>query len=375
MDRAEARQMIAATNHDLKTQTIDDVLDRLIRPDVERLPAPHYQSNDGTACLGLAVESMKRHMTAEGWELFQGLESAGCVLAGKNLTIDCQDVPMILDAMHHLRFSRGELGTVIVQDKREWEGLTAGGNGDPEERFLNVQAIRHRDDLFKLTVLKDAQSAPNYHRQSADEMGAHAWIVYYHPRIVAHLAPYVRQQHLVRTWHSLNKDVVPAFNADRQGTCLSGAISGAYPLRRRINHKSVEMGVKVLHHPGYHRKGCQTPEYLKQLSRFKVSICTSSMYGYALRKIVESVACGCTLVTDLPVDDVLLDIDDALVRVHPLIAMREMTKLLRRLESEWNADEREHFAGKAKDWYDFRAMGQRLAADIQTMREEMKPST
>ena len=45
--------------------------------------------------------------------------------------------------------------------------------------------------------------------------------------------------------------------------------------------------VNYLSHPGYGRSKCFTPEFLKILSIYKVAICTVSIYGYAVRKIVE----------------------------------------------------------------------------------------
>jgi hypothetical protein len=44
-------------------------------------------------------------------------------------------------------------------------------------------------------------------------------------------------------------------------------------------------------------------------------VATASSYHFALRKIIESVACGCTPVTNLPAYDVLPEIDPVLVRI------------------------------------------------------------
>src|SRR5690606_34111233 len=146
--------------------------------------------------LALGVESMRRHMTDEGWQLFAGLGRAGYLLCGHDLPINRTDVRELLD----------EYGpsVVVLQDKREWEGLTADRSRDPRMRFRRVNALMQRQDVFTLTVLKDAHARPEYHRESAREIGCHAWVVYYHPRIVAHLAPYVRERHLVRTYHTVD---------------------------------------------------------------------------------------------------------------------------------------------------------------------------
>jgi hypothetical protein len=95
---------------------------------------------------------------------------------------------------------------------------------------------------------------------------------------------------------------------------VSGAASNAYPLRQRVIRDALDLGVDVLRHPGYGNQGPRTPEYMRHLAGYKVHVATASMYGFALRKIIESVAMGCTVVTDLPAYDVLPEIDGALVQ-------------------------------------------------------------
>lgn len=329
------------------------------------LPSPVYNPPTDVSSrplVGLAVESMKRHMTNEGWELFAGLEHAGYTLYGHNLPHSSTHVPTILSETNPL--------TVVVQDKREWEGLTAGGNGDPRMRFTGVRSLRERSDVFRVTVLKDAQNSYSYHRRAADEMGAHAWVVYYLPSRVKQLAPYVRERHLVRTYHTVDKDIVPVYSSHgREGCLLSGAVSDAYPLRRRLAQSPHAIPkMTVLRHPGYHRKGSCTPAFLQTLSKYKVAICTASVYGYALRKIVEATACGCAVVTDLPHDDVLPGIEGNLHRVPNNASLRDVGSVVSRLLEMYNPDKQAAFARVATDTYDYRVEGKGLANAIEELR-------
>lgn len=343
-------------------RTIADILAALPKTQANPLPAPTYTGSGGP-CIGLAVESMKRHTTSEGWELFAAVESAGYILCGHKLTVDTTDVPTILE--------RTNPGTVLVQCAREWATLP-GDFREPLAKFRNVEALASRPDVFKAYVAKDAHSRIADCRGAAEAIGAHAFVHYYHPAVVAHLAGYVRPEHLIRTWHSIDQAIVPPFKAVRTGYGLvSGAVSSVYPLRKRIienRHRLPRVAVQA--HPGYHRKGCATPAYLELLSQYRVSICTSSIYGYALRKIVESTAAGCIVVTDLPVDEVMPGgIDANLVRVDVNIGERELGTLLNRLYREWDADKQKEMAARAVAWYDFREVGKRLAADIEAMRQ------
>lgn len=354
-------------------RTVADVIAALApRPPMAELPAPSFlgPARDGSLLkVALAVESMARHMTDEGWQIMQALEHAGYFLYARGLPItgtltrNSTNVRAIIEESLPM--------TVVVQDKREWEGRTAGPGFDHRETFVGVHYLRQRSDIFKLTILKDAHQQPLYHRQAADEMGAHAWIVYYHPKLVKAFAPYVRERHLIRTWHTLDSRLVPEFApaAERDGCLLSGAVSSAYPLRRRlVENVGLLHQTTLMRHPGYRRDGCATPHYLRELNKYKVAICTSSIYGYLLRKIVEATACGCIVVTDLPIDEVVPEIDANLIRVEPTITLTKLSQTLEALCNTWHEERQRRFAEAAKARFDFRVEGVRLADEIERLR-------
>jgi len=345
----------------IQMQIATKVAEKLHSPDLAELPAPNYYPNGNGGRIFLAVEAMKRHTADAGWQLTTGLNHAGYLLCGSDLTINEQDVTRIVESTNP--------GTVVVQDKREWEGKTARQRGNPRLKFHNIQYLKTREDLFKLTVLKDAHQNPVYHKNSADEMGVHAWIIYYHPTIVKRVAPYIRLEHCIRTSHSIDPIHVPAFNSDRRWCLVSGAVSSVYPLRMKVikQHRMLP-GTNYYRHPGYHSTGCVTPQFLKVLSQYKISICTASQYGYSLRKLIESSACGCKVITDLPEDDKLPIIEDNLVRVPSDISIKELGNVIRDETKSYNSFKQIAISEAVKEYYDFRAVGLRLANNIEQLR-------
>jgi hypothetical protein len=89
-------------------------------------------------------------------------------------------------------------------------------------------------------------------------------------------------------------------------------------------------------------------------------VATASRYGFALRKIVESVAMGATPITDLPAYDVLPEIDQALVRISPVATLAELKEAIDTAERAWNLDRALYFAESARHFYDYRKIGKRL---------------
>lgn len=353
--------------------TIRHVIDRLKSelPNLPELPTPPFTPDPGkTDRCALAVSSMKDHTTDEGWQIMLALQSNGYFLWGKGCSdlggLNCTDVREIFAPANH------PYGTCLMQDKREWHLNGPRDFRDPEAEFRHVSALRSHHEIFRLTILKDAQQRPNYHRDSAAEIGCHAWVVYYHPQIVKALAPYVRARHLVRTYHTIDPQIVPPYSPkDRKGCLLSGAVSGAYPLRTRIANESAAgllRCVDYLRHPGYHRDGCATPVFLTVLSRYKVAICTASRYGYALRKLVEATAAGCTVITDLPEDEVMPAIDANLCRVPPDCPTWRVRELVGELESHYDPERQALYARAAVDYYSYLNEGRRLADKIEALR-------
>jgi len=347
---------------------LSKIVSQLPRPrGMQPLPAPTY-SPQNRPCgnggrLALAVESMRHHMTDEGWQIMLALQHAGYELWGFNLPNGDTDVRRILE-------QRPETDVVVVQDKREWD-VAQGDWREYRARFTHVEALAERPDIFKLTILKDAHHRPIYHRRGAIEMGCHAWIIYYHPQIVAHLAPYVRPQHLIRTYHSIDPNALPPFRLGRRRkpAILTGAISRHYPLRKRL-YGSTELAnlVDFQHHPGYHRRGCLTPSYLHKLSHYKVSICTCSRYGYALRKIIESTAVGCRVITDLPPEDRLPGIDENLIRIPTDATPAQVRGAVRQALADYYTDRQYHYARLAVRHYNYRYLGIQLSLAIDRLR-------
>jgi hypothetical protein len=381
--------------------TVNDVITGLPSPRVEAIVAPPYTppkvySDERISDvadrprIALAVESMRRHMTDEGWQIMEGLEKNGYTLFGHGLVSSVQGKNHILksfsmtDVSDILDFVGGSgPSTVVVQDKREWDTHPRDFR-EQRAKFYNVRKLAERTDIFKLTIVKDAQHNPRFHAESAAEIGCHAWIVYYHPRIVAHLAPYIRPEHMVRTWHTLNPEHVKPFSmAGRQNKALlSGAVSNAYPLRSAIVRwmdatpklSRPDSGcIDYLPHPGYHRQGCATPAFFQTLSQYKVAICTASMYGYALRKIIEATAAGCVVITDLPSDEVMPEIDESFVRVRPDISMKDLIELVQHCIDTYSSGIQEIYADKARIAYDYRTVCCRLAHGIELLRETYTP--
>lgn len=343
--------------------TINDIIARLPpSPDLRRIQAPAYTGVSSKG-VGLAVESMKRHTSDEGWQIFAGLQHAGYELCGARLDppYNMTRVPLVL--------ANFVPGVVVMQDQREWDNAHRDFR-DPHANFRDHQVLAQHPDVFKLTILKDSHQRPGYHRESAESIGCHAWIVYYHPRIVTHLAPYVRPEHIVRVYHTIDPAIVPEYSPEgRSGCLLSGAVSRAYPWRQLLVENVRHLPeTTLLPHPGYHRRGCVTPEFLKTLTRYKVAICTASMYGYALRKIVEATASGAIVISDLPQDERLPMIDENIVRVPPGTSPQALAVILSRIYRDYDAERQAWFAAKALEWYDFREAGCRLVADIEKMR-------
>jgi hypothetical protein len=305
------------------------------------------------------------HMTDEGHQLQAGLNAAGWPLVGHGFGDDLADVPQVLE--------RYNPDAVFVQDPRDWD-RHHGGCFNPAVTFANVEALKSRPDLFRATVCKDAGSSVEYQHDFADRIGADAIVIYYHEQSVTRVAPWLAGRTLIRTYHSVDSAFIRTLDltAPRKRAIVTGAVSSVYPLRARVFGSFVSLGIHAVTHPGYGNSGTRTPDYLRMLAGYRVHVATASAYRFALRKIIESVAVGCTPVTNLPAYDVLPEIDGALVRVSEDASLKEMAAAIAAADARWNLDERMHYAAKAQAFYDYLAIGARLSANLTQAAEQKR---
>jgi hypothetical protein len=300
------------------------------------------------------------HTTDEGDQLQRGLEHAGWTLAGAGYGDGCRDVPTLLE--------RFRPAIVFCSDPRDWDPQH-DGSFRKDIGFERIEVLRDHPEIFRVTVVKDAGSVKRYQERKFREMGADAAVVYYDPGIVRRLNPWLADVPLIRTHHSIDAELCARLDlrAPRERAVATGATSTAYPLRTLIMQASKrrkDLGVFV-GHPGYHNRGAHTPEYLRLLAGYRVHVATASRYGFALRKIIESVAVCATPVTNLPAFDVLPEIDGALVRVSDDASLDDVAAVIAAADGAWDLEERLAWAEKAWRFYDWRGAGLRLAAALE----------
>lgn len=301
-------------------------------------------------------------MTDEGLQLQEGLRYAGWHLSGPGF-----------DNLRHVRtiLNKYKPSNIFVQDKRDWDPDSGCPGATKELKFREINALADsRYAPHVSLVVKDAgPDGSEYHRAFCEEVRPDAVVIYYHPLTVLRYCHWLSSYKLIRIHHSIDASAVPTFasGAERYNLCGSGAIiDEVYPLRARVAPRAEEFGMSWLRHPGYRNDaGPATPYYLQFLNRHKVSFATSSAYGFALRKIIEGVACGCTVVTDLPSFDVLPEIDRALIRIKPTISDLELKLVFEEAVETWDADGRRKWAEKALAYYDYRMAGVRLSDMLQ----------
>jgi hypothetical protein len=298
------------------------------------------------------------HMTSEGGEFQRGLVFAGWTITGKGFYPNHErDVLAVLD--------KHRPDVVLVHDKRDFDPCHGGFM--PGIMPQNLHMLAEQKTIFKLAVVKDAGSSIDYHRAFCEQIKADAVVTYYHDESVLKLSPFLASYDLLRTYHTVDADEIRKLNltGPRLRALVSGAVSSVYPTRQRaIEHRSY-IGLDVLPHPGYNNKQSSTPGYLSTLSKYRVHVATASAYGFALRKIIESVAVGTTPVTNLPTYDVLPFIDGALVRISKDASREEIKDAVARADAGWNLSERLHFSRLACQHYDWRIMGEALSELIE----------
>lgn len=305
--------------------------------------------------LVLANVDYRTHTTNEGNELQEGLAVSGWTLAGADFGNGSTDVPSLLDC-HKPR-------VVFVQDKRDWDASNAGCFNH-RVHFHRLKHLADCPDIFKVAVVKDAGSMIVYHKHFCEEIKANAVVTYYHDQSVLPLSPWLKDYRRIRTYHSVDSMGVlssMSLTGPRRKVVVTGAVSSVYPLRQEIFARATSFGCDTIPHPGYSNAKSYTPDYLRKLSGYRVHIATASAYGFALRKIIESVAVGATPVTNLPAYDVLPEIDGALIRVAPNATAQDVVEAVERANQTWSLEERLHYARAAQTWYEWRHMGLRLS--------------
>lgn len=312
--------------------------------------------------LCLALHDYRNHITDEGDQLQRGLERAGWTLTGAGFGDGCRDVSELL--------ARHNPDTVFVQDVRDWSPDSPGAFRR-DVGFINVRELAARRDILRLTVCKDAGTAVRYQKEFAESIRPDAIVHYYHERSILPLSPWLRNYRLIRTYHTVDAqfcETLPMVRERKRGVVSGAQNAQVYPLRAMATQNARALGIDALPFPGYGNRGCRTPEYLLALSQYKVHVATASAYGFALRKIVESVAVGCTPVTDLPSYDQLPGIDNALIRIPHGATLAQLREAVEFAANAWNFDERMECARIAREMYDYRVMGRQLDEKIAAMK-------
>lgn len=307
----------------------------------------------------LANIDYKKHTSTEGEELQAGLAQHGWLLAGHGYGDNCKHIPTLID--------RHKPRIVLSHDQCDWHS-DYPGCFDPVVSFTGIECLAQRDDIFKAVIVKDASTMlDDPKRTLALKIKANATVLYYHERSAFNLAPWLLKYKRVRTYHSIDRDICESVVSNgqlRDRAIITGAMGGCYPIRQLVADNAALVGVHHQKHPGYGNIGSQSNGYLSTLSNFKVHVATASQYGFSLRKIIESVAVGCTPVTNLPLYDQLPEIDEALVRIPKDPSLGEIKEAIDRAEAEWTLDRAMHFAQKAWNFYDWRVRGAALSEGI-----------
>jgi hypothetical protein len=344
--------------------TVNDML-RAVPKHCASWPKPAYVDEGRCGKTFLALRDFENHMTDESWQVQKGLEWAGYSLRGAGFADDGRDAVSIVDSECP--------STVIVADKREWDA-TRSGAFDKNASFTGVPVISRRNDIFRLTIVKDAWFDHEWTHDAHCQIDPHAYLVYYDFDLIRKFRPWIRKEQMIRIYHSIDADAVHEVNyTAKQDKCLlSGAINqNIYPLRSRasIAHIAGKMpNVSSLDHPGYHNKKSHSAEYLKTLSGYKVALCTSSVFGCTLRKMIEATACGCVVITDL--EEEYPGIDDNFIRVKRDISIKDLNKWIAIAIVGYDEEKQRHLAEAACRHYHYKRLYADLAYRIEQNRKE-----
>jgi hypothetical protein len=305
----------------------------------------------------LANSLYKQHSTDEGDQLQEGLRLAGFRLVGYGYEDDCTDVKTILE--------RYNPEIVVIQAREDWDE-NSPGCFDKRVSFTNMSALATHPS-FKIHVVKDCPGAHDRRKAWCEEVKTDAILIYYHPNSVLSHSPWMANYPLIRHRHTIDPEAVRAWRtvANRLRGVVSGAISQrVYPLRTMVSNSAVMYGVEKMRHPGYGNIGSKSAQYIIGLSQYKVSVACSSVYGFNLRKILESAAAGCMVVTDLPEYDDLPWLNESLVRVRQGAQYNEVRKAIDDAAKKWSMQSAEHQRNMAIEHYDYVKCGKETAQKI-----------
>lgn len=303
--------------------------------------------------LVLANVDYRLHTSTEGNELQEGLRHAGWTLSGSGY-----------DGLTHVGeiLARYQPDRVFIQDCRDWM---------PESNISFRKDIGfERLDLLgasgipALSIMKDSWGWAKEQNGLARAAQLRGFACYYRTEMVRQTAPWIEPYALFRIHHSVDADLIRRLlrdRSERRDALVSGANQGCYPLRRAAFKHAAELGLDTIKHPGYGNRGADTPNYLSNVCRYKVHLATASQWSCSFRKIIESVACGVTPITNLTATDVLPEIDRALVRIPSDISLGELKGVIRTAAAAWDMEERMYYAEKALAYYDWRVSGERLS--------------
>jgi hypothetical protein len=305
------------------------------------------------------------HMSDENDQLQRGLAELGWDIAGVGYGDGLADVQKLI-----LRYAPE---VVLCMDKRDWDPACVAKRKDIA--FSNLGVLREATGILKLVIIKDAGTFQKAYEEFFDEVRPDYAVTYYEEAAVRKLNPWIPAGlPFVRIHHSVDAELIRhiGLGGERAGVLVSGARGWCYPLRNAAAKEAGNLGWDVLPHPGHHNRGAFTQEYLARLVGYRVHIATASSFGFALRKIIESVACGCTCVTNLPATDVLPEIDRFLLRVHQAAEVRELHRICHRACVTWNQPARLQAAEVALARYDYHEVCKRFDSDVMALYEQRK---
>jgi hypothetical protein len=308
------------------------------------------------------VDFYAEYVTNENDELQRGLRMAGWqheIARGRSLADVCREMDPAM---------------LFVTDPRDFLHWDAFGNLKlpPSHSWTGLDQIP--EHVFKATIWKDLFWYPDWQLETIQKIGCHAVVHYYDRAIIETIAPWLSDM-LIRTWHSVNRRLLPEWPEKRAGVIVSGAVDARkgrdpridpYPMRTRLMRalsRSLPPGWTLRQHPGYHAAGTDTPAYMRALAGHRVSFCSSSAFSFALRKIIESVACGCIVVTDL--HESLPEIDDSIIRIAPDTPTGNIIGLCNEAAESWNEKTQRAAAARCVAWYDHERRGRELTEALE----------